>query len=210
MLKIEWSVNMNRWDEKFRTDEYVYGVEPNEWVRTVLRREKGRNIALLAEGEGRNAVYLAKLGNRVTTYDFSKEGIEKTKRLAASEDVTVDTNLQDITVEGALPRATYDISVNIFGHVPPEGKSQMFSNLIGCVKPGGLVVFELYSKEQLEYGTGGPPDMDMLYSIDEIEGYLESSSVEIIHLEKVTADRHEGRMHNGRSSVIQGKLRRLA
>lgn len=200
---------MNHWDEKFKTEAYVYGIEPNEWVRSALHSQKDENIALLAEGKGRNAVYLAKLGNHVNTYDFSKEGIEKTRRLAASEDVIVDTHLQDITVEEALPDETYDISVNIFGHVPEAGKSRMFSNLVGCVKPGGLVVFELYSKEQLEYGTGGPPDISMLYDIDEIKGYLESHPVEIIHLEKVVVDRHEGRMHNGRASVIQGKLKKL-
>ncbi|KKK34979.1 hypothetical protein WN59_04870 [Salinicoccus sediminis] len=200
---------MNHWDEKFRTDEYIYGVEPNEWVRTVLGSEQGKRIALLAEGEGRNAVYLARLGNQVTTYDFSKEGIEKMERLAASEDMTVDTNLRDITIKDAVPRKTYDIGVNIFGHVPAEGKLQMFTNLVECVKPGGLIVFELYSKEQLEYKTGGPPDMNMLYDLDEIRGHLERFDVEVIHLEKEVVLRHEGRMHNGKASAIQGKVRKL-
>src|SRR5699024_4074990 len=189
---------MNHWDEKFRTDEYIYGVEPNEWVRTVLGSEQGERIALLAEGEGRNAVYLARLGNQVTTYDVSKEGIEKMERLAASEDVTVDANLRDITIKDAEPRETYDISVNIFRHVPAEGKLQMFTNLVECVKPGGMIVFELYSKEQLEYKTGGPPDMNMLYDLDEIRGHLERFDVEVIHLEKEVVLRHEGRMHNGK------------
>src|SRR5699024_874758 len=200
---------MNHWDERFRADEYVYGVEPNEWVRTVLDSEQGKNIALLAEGEGRNAVHLARRGNNVTTYDFSKEGIAKTKQLAGSQGVTVETHLQDITIKDAVPRETYDISVNIFGHVPKDGKAQTFSNLIGCVKPGGRIVFELYSTDQLEYGTGGPPDIGMLYTIDEIKGYLEPLSAEIIHLEKETVERHEGRMHSGMASVIQGELRKL-
>lgn len=200
---------MNHWDEKFRTDEYVYGVEPNEWVRVALGSERDKSIALLAEGEGRNAVYLGKLGNNITTYDFSKEGIEKTKRLAGSEGVAIDTHLQDITVRDALPDKVYDISVNIFGHVPKDGKAQMFSNLTGCVKPGGTIVFELYATDQLKYGTGGPPDISMLYTIDEIKEYLEPLSVEIIHLEKKAVERHEGRMHNGMASVIQAKLRKL-
>lgn len=200
---------MNHWDEKFKTDEYVYGVEPNEWLRSVLNEQTDKDIALLAEGEGRNAVYLAKLGNKVTTYDFSKEGIEKTKRLAESEDVDVDNHLQDITVKNALPRENYDISASIFGHVPESGKYEMFANLIECVKPGGLIIFEFYSVKQLEYKTGGPKDITMLYEVDEIKNYLEDFSVEVINLEEVVTERNEGTAHNGQASVIQGQLKKL-
>lgn len=199
---------MNHWDEKFKEEEYIYGVKPNEWIRTIFNEQGNSKIALLAEGEGRNAVYLAGLGNQVTTYDYSREGIEKTKRLAASEGVNVDTNLQDITVEKALPLNTYDISINVFGHVPKEGKLNMFSNMVGCVKPGGLIVFELYSKKQLEFQTGGPKNIDMLYEVDEIKEYLKDSSVEVIKLEEIITTRNEGKMHNGKSAVIQGKLKK--
>ncbi|MEK4556243.1 class I SAM-dependent methyltransferase [Jeotgalicoccus sp. FSL K6-3177] len=200
---------MNHWDEKFKTDEYVYGVEPNEWLRSVLNEQTDKDIALLAEGEGRNAVYLAKLGNKVTTYDFSKEGIEKTKRLAESEDVDVDTHLQDITVKNVLPRESYDISASIFGHVPESGKYEMFANLIECVKPGGLIIFEFYSVNQLEYKTGGPKDITMLYEVDEIKSYLEDFSLEVISLKEVVTERNEGTAHNGQASVIQGQLKKL-
>src|SRR5699024_9105938 len=179
------------------------------WVRAALSGTENRKIALLAEGEGRNAIYLARLGNQVTTYDFSQEGIGKTKRLAAEENVTVDTKLQDITVRDGLPRAAYDISVNIFGHVPKEGKYQMFSNLVNCVKPGGFIIFELYSKRQIEFKTGGPPDVDMLYDTGEIKTMIEGLSVEILHLEEINTFRQEGQMHNGQSAVIQGELRKL-
>lgn len=199
---------MNHWDEKFKEEEYIYGVKPNEWIRMIFNEQGNSKIALLAEGEGRNAVYLAGLGNQVTTYDYSREGIEKTKRLAASEGVNVDTNLQDITVEKALPLNTYDISINVFGHVPKEGKLNMFSNMVGCVKPGGLIVFELYSKKQLEFQTGGPKNIDMLYEVDEIKEYLKDSSVEVIKLEEIITTRNEGKMHNGKSAVIQGKLKK--
>jgi len=199
---------MNHWDEKFKSVEYIYGVEPNEWVRSVFNDEESLEIALLAEGEGRNAAYLADLGHQVTTYDYSKEGIEKTKLLAVSKGVDINTNLQDITVRDALPFENFDASVNIFGHVPKEGKEIMFSNLVNCVKPGGVIVFELYSKQQLEFKTGGPPNTDMLFSIDEIKGYLEKFSVDIIKLEEIITTRHEGKMHNGKSAVIQGEIRK--
>lgn len=197
---------MNHWDEKFKHEDYIYGVEPNEWIRSVFNDRGDSKIALLAEGEGRNAAYLATLGHKVTTYDFSKEGIEKTKRLAGSKGVEVDANLQDITIKDALPSNAYDVGISVFGHVPAEGKETMFSNLVNYVKPGGTVVFELYSKQQLEFGTGGPQNLDMLFSVDEIEGYLRNLSADVIELKEIITMRHEGKMHNGKSAVIQGKI----
>ena len=82
----------------------------------------------------------------------------------------------------------------------------MFSNLVNCVKPGGTVVFELYSIQQLEFGTGGPQNLDMLFSVDEIEGYLRNLSADVIELKEIITMRHEGKMHNGKSAVIQGKI----
>lgn len=199
---------MNHWDEKFKDEDYIYGIEPNEWIRSVFNDKGNLKIALLAEGEGRNAVYLAGLGHQVTTYDYSEEGIEKTKRLATSKDVEVSTNFQDITVKDVLPLNFYDAAVCVFGHVPKEGKEIMFSNMVNSVGPGGMVVFELYSKQQLEFKTGGPPNIDMLFSIDEIKSYLENFSVDIIKLEEVITERHEGKMHNGKSAVIQGKIKK--
>lgn len=199
---------MNHWDEKFKVEDYIYGVEPNEWIRSVFNDKGNLKIALLAEGEGRNAVYLAGLGHDITTYDYSKEGIGKMKRLAASKEVEISANLQDITVKDALPHNCYDVSISVFGHVPEEGKETMFFNLMNSVRPGGLVVFELYSKKQLEFKTGGPPNIDMLYSIDEIKEYLERFSVDIIKLEEIITTRHEGKMHNGKSAVIQGEIKK--
>lgn len=199
----------NPWDERFKEEDYIYGVEPNAWVREVFNEEGNLNMALLAEGEGRNAVYLAKLGHEVTTFDYSSEGIEKTKRLAASKGVEVTTNLQDLTIGDALPREAYDVSVNVFGHVPKEGKAAMFSNMINCVKPGGRIIFELYSKRQLEFKTGGPPNPEMLYAVDEIKNYLGEFPVEIIRLEEVITERQEGRMHQGKSAVIQGDIKKM-
>lgn len=199
---------MNHWDEKFKSKDYIYGIEPNEWVRSVFNEKGNLKIALLAEGEGRNAVYLAGLGHEITTYDYSKEGIEKTKRLADSKGVNVTATFQDITVKEALPSKSYDAAVCVFGHVPKEGKEMMFSNMINSVKSGGMIVFELYSKHQLEFKTGGPPNIDMLFSIDEIKDYLEKFSVDIIKLEEIITERYEGKMHNGKSAVIQGKIQK--
>lgn len=200
---------MNLWDDKFDTEGYIYGTEPNEWIASQLKDNgEGKKVALLAEGEGRNAVYLAKLGYDVTTYDFSEIGIQKTEKLANSQNVEVNTSFQDITVKNALPIQQYDISIIVFGHVPPQGKEEMFSNLINCVKENGEIYFEFYSKRQLKFKTGGPGNIDMLFDIDEIKGYIKELPAEIISLEEVILERNEGVMHKGRSAVIQGHLKK--
>lgn len=199
---------MNSWDKKFDEAHYIYGTEPNDWLKENIYEKGSLKIALLAEGEGRNAVYLAKLGHEAVTYDYSKVGLDKTIRLAESEDVKIETHLQDLTVTDALPKNFYDIAVNIFGHVLAEGKKNMLENLIDCVKPGGRILFEFYSKRQLEFQTGGPKRSDMLYDLKELEEEFSHYDVEIISLSEKIVERHEGTMHRGRSAVIQGYLKK--
>ncbi|GAA3714727.1 hypothetical protein GCM10022378_01800 [Salinicoccus jeotgali] len=153
-------------------------------------------------------MYLAKLGHKTATYDYSKVGLAKTVRLAESEGVDLETHLQVLTVADALPKNFYDLAVNIFGHVPSEGKENMLKNLIDCVKPGGKVIFEFYSKRQLEFQTGGPKRSDMLYDLKELEKEFSYYDIEIISLDEKIVERHEGTMHRGRSAVIQGYLKK--
>ncbi|MFC3419383.1 class I SAM-dependent methyltransferase [Salinicoccus hispanicus] len=199
---------MNHWDEKFDVEEYIYGTEPNAWIKSIFNKKGNMKVALLAEGEGRNAVYMAKLGHDVTAYDLSQVGIDKTGKLAQSEGVAVKTNLQDITESDALPKSEYDISINVFGHVLPEGKREMVRNLAECVKPGGYIVLELYSKRQIEFQTGGPKDIHMMFDAADLRRELEKYHVEVIELKEVIVRRSEGPMHQGKSAVIQGFLKK--
>lgn len=206
--KMEGREIMNHWDEKFDEDEYIYGTEPNEWIKSVFHRKGCAKVALLAEGEGRNAVYMAKLGHDVTAYDYSHVGLDKTRKLAQAAGVTVDTRLVDITEPEALPRGVYDVSINVFGHVPPEGKEEMIKNMVQTVKPGGHIAFELYSNRQIEFQTGGPKDIHMLYDVGDMRRELEKYDVEIMELKEVIVRRKEGRMHQGKSAVIQGYVKK--
>ena len=200
---------MNHWDEKFDEEEYIYGKEPNEWIKSVFNKEGHGKVAMLAEGEGRNAVYMAKLGYDVISYDYSRVGLDKTRKLAHSAGVAVTTHLVDITETDALPQGEYDISINIFGHVTSEGQQEMIRNMVGTVKPGGDIVFELYSKRQIEFQTGGPKDIHMLYDVGDLRRELEKYNVEIVTLKEKILLRNEGRMHKGKSAVIQGRIRKV-
>ena len=202
---------MNHWDEKFDSEEYIYGKEANSFVKDIFKKQTDNNekILLLAEGEGRNAIYLAKLGYDITTYDMSQVGINKQYQLASEVHVDIDANYGNITKPNLAPQSSFDYSINIFGHVPNEGKQEMFNNLVQSLVVGGYSYFEFYSKEQLAYGTGGPKDESMLYTIDEIEAYLKHLPVKIHQLEQHEVYRNEGIKHTGTGSIIQGYIEKI-
>ena len=202
---------MNHWDEKFDSEEYIYGKEANSFVKDIFKKQTNNNekILLLAEGEGRNAIYLAKLGYDITTYDMSQVGINKQYQLASEARVDIDANYGDITKPNLAPQSSFDYSINIFGHVPNEGKQEMFNNLVQSLVVGGYSYFEFYSKEQLAYGTGGPKDESMLYTINEIESYLKHLPVKIHQLEQHEIYRNEGIKHTGTGSIIQGRVEKI-
>lgn len=201
---------MNHWDKTFNAEEYIYGKEANSFVKNIFKKQTDNNekILLLAEGEGRNAIYLAKLGYDITTYDMSQVGINKQYQLASEARVDIDANYGDITKPNLAPQSSFDYSINIFGHVPNEGKQEMFNNLVQSLVVGGYSYFEFYSKEQLAYGTGGPKDESMLYTINEIKSYLKYLPVKIHQLEQHEIYRNEGIKHTGTGSIIQGHIER--
>ncbi len=191
----------NKWDESFAKEEFVYGVNPNLFIEAEAKRFKSKsNIACLAEGEGRNAVYLAKQGHDVTAYDISNVGLDKASKLAESNDVSIKTKQMDLINE-SLPENTYDHAILVFGHVHKDNQTTLINNLISTVKKGGLVMFEVYSNAQLNYNTGGPGNLDYLYDpktiLDIIDPY------ECIHFYYGEAVRYEGSRHSGLGHVIQ-------
>lgn len=199
---------MSHWDEKFNSDEYIYGKEPNAFVKAIFQNktENHEKVVLLAEGEGRNAIYLAQLGYKVTTYDMSQVGMKKQLQLANDANVDIEANYGDITETNLISQSSFDYSINIFGHVPDDGKQEMFNNLIQSLVSGGHSYFEFYSKEQLAYGTGGPKDETMLYDIEEIKTCLANLPVTIHSLKQQEIARNEGSKHTGIGSIIQGHV----
>lgn len=144
---------MNHWDEKYQEEQYIYGKEANAYVKSIFKdtTDLPKKIVLFAEGEGRNAVYLAELGYDVTTYDTSNVGIEKQRRLATEKHVQIKPLYGDITEANVIPYNTFDYSMNIFGHVPSEGKQMMFHNLVNALVSGGHSYFEFYAKNNFKW-----------------------------------------------------------
>ncbi len=158
----------NHWDERFSDKEYLYGKRPNAFIEDMLPKLEVGSILALAEGEGRNAVYAAKLGHNVTAWDYSKVGLEKMSQLAEEAGVEITKEEVDLTKSTEWPKEAFDIVFNIFGHIGNlKIREKLYKQIKQTIKPKGSVLIEMYSKNQLSYQTGGPKKEDMLCTPDE-------------------------------------------
>lgn len=202
--EIDWGrvmMTKEHWDQSFSDKDFVYGETENTFINEMSSIiPPHAKVGCFAEGEGRNAVYLAKLGHDVTTYDQSIIGLEKTETLALNNNVHVKTVEMDLTHE-QVGSNLYDAAIMVFGHVPKQDQPFFINSMIHSVKPGGHVIFEVYSEEQLAYKTGGPPSFDMLYNPIDILNWIHD--YKCIHFYYGEARRDEGKRHTGLGHVIQ-------
>lgn len=199
-------MSKEQWNERFSSESFVYGETENEFVNHMhsLIPEHAK-VGCFAEGEGRNAVFLARQGCEVTTYDQSTVGLEKTQHLAEKYDVTVRTIEQNLTTN-KVPIQQFDAAIMVFGHVPKHEQAFFIQNIIDSVKPGGHIIFEVYSEEQLKYSTGGPGVISSLYNPTDVLSWI--SDYQCIHFFYGEAERHEGKGHTGQCHVIQVAIKK--
>ncbi|MED1559134.1 class I SAM-dependent methyltransferase [Bacillus paramycoides] len=196
----------NFWDDRFKSDEYFYGEEPNTFIQEQAFRLANHNkVIAFAEGEGRNAVFLTRQGHEVIAIDYSEGGLEKTKKLAVKHNVKVHTKKVDLLAD-SLPANEFDAAIMVFGHFHTDNQRMILNKMIHTIKPGGLIMIEVYSKQQLNYGTGGPKDIDMLYDSIDILTWCEGH--EVIHFFNGEQERIEGKGHTGLAHVIQVVIRK--
>lgn len=192
---------MNKWNTRFQSENYVYGKEPNVFLEEFHKKLNISGDALaIAEGEGRNAVYLAEQGMEVTTWDFAESGLAKTNILAQERNVEVSTMLVDLN-EANWTEAIWDEIVCVFGHFPTDLREKTLKGVKEAVKPGGYFLAEVYSPYQIPYKSGGPQNREFLYKPEE---FLKTfADWRIVHFFMGEIPRHEGEMHNGLAHVIQ-------
>lgn len=188
------------WDEKYSAEHYVYGKEPNRFLAEHALELPPGDVVCLAEGEGRNAVYLAGLGFNVTAVDSSQVGMEKAQRLAAEKGVEIHAICTDLA-DYDLGTARWDGIVSIFGHVPPAVRHKVYAELHTALKPGGILLLEAYTPDQLGRGTGGPRSADLLITADILRA--EIPGLDFLHLEELEREVVEGTGHTGLASVVQ-------
>lgn len=197
-----------QWDARFSAEGYAYGVDPNDWLREAVSRylpPGPLDLLSLGEGEGRNGAYLASLGHRVTALDASRVGLEKARALAASRGLTLETWHADLST-AELPEAAYDGVVSIFCHLPPPVRARAHAQAARALRPGGVLLLEAYTPDQLRFKTGGPPVEALLYTPELLRG--DFAGMEWLHLEACERDVHEGRLHHGRSAVVRLAVRK--
>jgi len=188
------------WDERYDRPEYVYGTEPNSFlVENVRHIPKGR-VLCLAEGEGRNAVFLAQKGYDVTAIDASKVGLSKARDLAESENVKINTIQTDL-VDWPIDEWQWQGIVSIFCHLPMEARHAVFQRCAAGLAPNGIFLMEAFSEKQLQYNTGGPPNRDLL--IDLTSAKKELAGLSLLHAHDVVRDIREGIYHTGKAAVVQ-------
>lgn len=197
----------NHWHETFQDERYMYGKTPNVFIEEKGRQLPKGRILCIAEGEGRNAVYLAKLGYDVTTWDYAESGLRKTEKLAAENGVTVHTALKDLaTVDWSKEKEQWDGIVHIFGHFPKRLQHRTFEGIRHALKKGGVYLSELYTEDQLSYRTGGPGKVEMLYDPIDILKHFKGDFFQHFYIGEV--ERQEGVLHDGISHVVQTMVKK--
>ncbi len=194
------------WDEKFAPDNYLYGTEPNEWLsRQRHLLPDGASVLSVADGEGRNGVWLAQQGFRVTTVDASPRALQKAAALAEQRGVSLVSHCTDLR-KWAWPEQAFDAVVSVFAHFHRDYRAGIHSKMLQAVKPGGLIVMQAYSPFQLIHGTGGPPSLEMLYTAYMLE--QDFAGCDFLTLEEVETEISEGSGHKGASAVVNMVARR--
>ncbi len=189
------------WDQRYAREDYLFGVAPNAFLaRQAPRLKAGWHALAIADGEGRNGVWLAEQGLSVHSVDSSAVAQDKARRLAAERGVELQLELVDLS-SWAWPLAAYDLVVGIFiQFLPPEQRDQMFEHVRKALKPGGMVLLEGYRPKQVEYRTGGPSTPENLYTEELLRAAF--AGFEIVELSSYDAEIAEGSAHCGMSALI--------
>ncbi|HXX03433.1 MAG TPA: class I SAM-dependent methyltransferase [Xanthobacteraceae bacterium] len=192
---------LDRWEARFRPAGYVFGKEPNAFLKSQAHRLPASGTALsVADGEGRNGVWLAEQGLDVLAIDFSSSALNKARTLAEERGVRLRTEMADVTT-WRWPVGAFDVVTAIFVQVVfPAERTVFFTNLKLALKPGGLLFLQGYRPEQLNYRTGGPPEAERMYTRAILQqGFGDMAELEIHEHDSVL---NEGTAHVGMSALI--------
>ena len=193
--------DMNMWNERYSGEEYHFGTEPSGFlVANCDLLKPGMHCLALADGEGRNGVWLAERGLKVHSVDSSSVAIDKAKRLASERGVKIELELADLA-HWDFGLEKYDAVVAVFiQFAPPDLREKMFGQIKGCLKPGGLLLLHGYTPRQLEYRTGGPSQLENLYTESMLKEAF--SDMESVSLHEYDQEIREGSGHSGMSALI--------
>ncbi len=189
------------WNNRYSEPDYLFGTEPNAYLRKHEGLwQPGQRVLCVADGEGRNSVWLARQGLHVDAFDISDVGISKARALARDAGVSVHFAIGDCD-QYVWPAGIYDGVAAIFVQfADPLVRKRLFANMVKCLKPGGILILQGYTPQQLAYKTGGPSQVSHLYTADMLREAF--SEMDIIELHEYEDELTEGAQHRGRSALI--------
>ena len=188
------------WNEKFANTEYAYGTEPNEFLAASVAKLKPGAALSLAEGEGRNAVWLAQQGFTVSSIEQSEKGVAKTLRLALQRGVIVMAERGELEIFHIQPNS-WDLIVSVYAHTPQELRRKLHRQVVAGLKPGGVFILEAYTPAQIPNNTGGPKDASLMPTAELLRSEL--NGLVFDHIAEVERDVVEGSLHTGTAQVVQ-------
>jgi len=197
------------WNDKFSRDGYLFGKSPNAYIAkksTLLKPKK--SVLCLGEGEGRNALFLAKNDFNVTAIDASDVGLLKTKELANANNCEIKTIQLDLN-DWNPKECSFDAIVSSYLHLEEPLRSQTFKSIIHALSPSGIFIGEFFSHEQLNFSSGGPKNISLLYDLDSMKSILKNENIKIIELAQELTNLDEGKGHQGVASVIRICLKKI-
>lgn len=205
MASDKWANPQAMWDERYAEIEPAYGTRPNAYLeKQVARLKPGGKVLVPADGYGRNGLWLAKQGFAVHTVDLSAVGVERSRKAAAAAGVTMTIEQGDLSTWN-WPVAECDGVAAIFLHLPPSLRAKIHASMIKALKPGGILILEAFTPEQLQFSSGGPKDAQLLYTSDLL--HKDFASMQTLELEEIKVHMEEGSKHSGRSAVVHGVFR---
>ena len=192
------------WDKRYSEEGFAYGTAPNDFLKSeYFRIPKGGRVLCLAEGEGRNAVFLAKQGYSVTAVDQSSVGLQKAESLAVEHGVEVSTIVANLS-DYDLGNEVWDGIISIAAHVPPLLRQDLHGQVVNSLKKNGVFILEAFTEQHIEMeGVGGPPpsQKELFMSLEKLKAELEG--LEFIIGREVERNISEGKYHQGESAVVQ-------
>ncbi len=189
------------WNARFDRPDYLFGKEPSGFVtRNADRLRPGETVLCVAEGEGRNAVYLAALGLQVTGFDPADLGLNKARVLADEAGVEVDFHLAGVEDWDWTARQFDVVLAHCIQFSPPDQRAEVFAGIDAALRPGGLLLLHGFAPRQVEYGTGGPPCADHMYDLDLLRGAF--AGYDELHAEDYDAQVNSGEGHSGLAAMV--------
>ena len=192
-------MNRSSWDSRYAENSVVYGREPNCFFKSFIDRHNPGRVLLPAEGEGRNAVYAATKGWEVDAFDFSEEAHKRAMEWSAEKNVHINYRVEDIEEFTATKK--YDAVALIYVHLPKALRQRFHEQIHNSIRSGGFLVLEAFAKEQLEYSSGGPKDISLLYDAPTI--CQDFPFLHTLFCGQREIDLDEGKFHKGKAAVLQ-------